>query len=153
MQNTVPFRKHILIAEDDPDIGNLIQFHLQRRGFRTTAMVDGREVLQKMFDLTPDLLILDLMLPNLHGFEICRLARSVLKLNRLPIIILTALASDEDRRKGLRMGANAYLTKPFLVKDLIGHVECHLESRGAPPRRSVSAGDMFLSREPRPRRS
>ena len=82
MLNPAPSRKHILIAEDDPDIGNLIQFHLQRRGFRTTALVDGREVLESMFDLAPHLLILDLMLPNLHGFEICRLARSIPKLDR-----------------------------------------------------------------------
>ena len=130
MLNPAPSRKHILIAEDDPDIGNLIQFHLQRRGFRTTALVDGREVLESMFDLAPHLLILDLMLPNLHGFEICRLARSIPKLIRIPIVMLTALASNENRSKGLRMGASAYLTKPFVTSELMGHVERQLGLRG-----------------------
>lgn len=132
MLNPAPSRKHILIAEDDPDIGNLIQFHLQRRGFRTTALVDGREVLEHMFDLSPHLLILDLMLPNLHGFEICRLARSIPKLTKIPIVMLTALASNADRSKGLRMGASVYLTKPFVTSELLSHVEHQLGLRGTP---------------------
>lgn len=135
MLNPAPSRKHILIAEDDPDIGNLIQFHLQRRGFRTTALVDGREVLECMFDLAPHLLILDLMLPNLHGFEICRLARSIPKLSKIPIIMLTALASDEDRSKGLRMGASAYFTKPFAASELVDHVKRQLGLREDPSTR------------------
>ncbi len=125
MQN-ISSKKHILIVEDDPDIGHLIQFHLQRREFQTTLMSDGREGLQKMSDLNFDLLILDLMLPSLHGFEICRLTRSVPKLKQMPIIVLTALGSKEDCQKGLRLGANVYLTKPFSFQELLGHVERQL---------------------------
>lgn len=122
----IPSKKHILVIEDDPDIGHLIQFQLQRRGFQTTVIADGREGLQKMSDLNFDLLILDLMLPNLHGFEICRLARSIPKFKQMPIIVLTALASMENHQKGLRLGANVYLTKPFSVKELLGHVDGQL---------------------------
>lgn len=134
MKNHHRQRKHILIAEDDPDIGNLLQYLLQRDGLQTTAVADGREALDRMFELKPDLLLLDLMLPSLHGFEVCRLLKSAPALCRIPVVILTALASTEDRLKGFKMGVSDYLTKPFHPNELVRRVGWALDGSGKPDR-------------------
>jgi DNA-binding response OmpR family regulator len=123
MKTNPSSKRHVLIAEDDVDIGNLLQYLLQRGGYRTTAVVDGRAALNKAFELKPDLLLLDLMLPNLHGFEVCRLLKATPSLCHTPVIMLTALTSEENRIRGFRVGANDYVTKPFHSNDLMRRVD------------------------------
>ena len=101
--DTIAYRmaKHrsILIAEDEPDTANLLQFHLQRRGYQTTVASDGLNALNLSFERHPDLVILDLMLPKLHGFEVCRMLKTSPSTRHIPVFMLTAMASMENPRR------------------------------------------------------
>lgn len=119
----MPGHKTILIAEDEPDTANLLQFHLQRRGYRTTVASDGLNALNLSFERHPDLVILDLMLPKLHGFEVCRLLKTSPSTRHIPVFLLTAMASTENKVQGFSLGANEYMTKPFEVSELLARVE------------------------------
>ncbi len=92
----------ILIAEDEPDTANLLQFHLRRRGYQTTVASDGLNALNLSFERRPDLVILDLMLPKLHGFEVCRMLKTSPSTRHIPVFMLTAMASTEDKVQGFR---------------------------------------------------
>ena len=120
--------RSILIAEDDPDTANLLQFHLQRRGYQTTVASDGLNALNFSFEQRPDLVILDLMMPKLHGFEVCRMLKTSPLTRRIPIFMLTAIATTENKVQGFGLGANDYLTKPFEVSELLARVESLLRA-------------------------
>jgi DNA-binding response OmpR family regulator len=120
----------ILIAEDEPDTANLLQFHLQRRGYHTTVASDGLNALNLSFERHPDLVILDLMLPKLHGFEVCRMLKTSPSTRHIPVFMLTAMAATEDKVQGFNLGANEYMTKPFEVSELLARVESLLRSSG-----------------------
>ena len=115
----------ILIVEDDPDIADLMAFHLHRRGYRT-VMADGQTALRIAFAQHPDLIVLDLMLPVLHGIAICQ----ILKLNEstcdIPILVETALAGEEQFTKSTRAGARGFLTKPFAMAEFVANVQAML---------------------------
>jgi DNA-binding response OmpR family regulator len=113
----------ILIAEDEPDTANLLQFHLQRRGYHTTVASDGLNALNLSFERHPDLVILDLMLPKLHGFEVCRMLKTSPSTRHIPVFMLTAMAATEDKVQGFKLGANEYMTKPFAMSELLARVE------------------------------
>ena len=121
--------KSILIAEDEPDTALLLQFHLQRRGYHTTIASDGLNALNLTFEHRPDLVILDLMLPKLHGFEVCRMLKTSPSTCHIPIFMLTAMATTENKVQGFNLGANDYMTKPFEVAELLARVESLLRSR------------------------
>ncbi len=123
-------RRFILIAEDEPDTANLLQFHLQRHGYHTTVASDGFNALNLTFERRPDLIILDLMLPKLHGFEVCRMLKMSPITHRTPILVLSALATPEDKLRGFGCGANDYMTKPFEMSELVARVYALLR-RGA----------------------
>jgi DNA-binding response OmpR family regulator len=118
----------ILIAEDEPDTANLLQFHLQKRGYQTTVASDGLNALNLSFERHPDLVILDLMLPKLHGFEVCRTLKTSPSTRHIPVFMLTAMAATEDKVHGFNLGANEYMTKPFEVSELLARVESLLRS-------------------------
>jgi DNA-binding response OmpR family regulator len=121
-------RRCILIAEDEPDTANLLQFHLQRRGYHTTVASDGLNALNLSFERHPDLVILDLMLPKLHGFEVCRMLKTSPSTRHILVFMLTAMASTEDKIQGFDLGANEYMTKPFEISELLARVESLLRS-------------------------
>ncbi len=128
----MPKQKSILIAEDEPDTANLLQFHLQRRGYHTTVASDGLNALNLTFERRPDLVILDLMLPKLHGFEVCRMLKSSPSTRHIPVFMLTAMASAENKVHGFTLGTNDYMTKPFEVSELLARIESLLRpSRAA----------------------
>jgi two-component system phosphate regulon response regulator PhoB len=108
----------ILIVEDEPDILNLLAFNLENSGFETTTAMDGYEALDKVRKEAPDLILLDLMLPKLNGFEVCRKIRENPGLKNIPIIMLTAKGEEADTITGLELGADDYVTKPFSPKEL-----------------------------------
>src|SRR2546425_5831113 len=112
----------ILIVEDEGDAARLLAYHLQRRGYDTAIAADGRAALNAAFEHWPDLIILDLMLPELHGFEVCRLLKSS-PLASVPIIMLTALAATEHELKGFKLGTDDYLTKPYEMAELLARVQ------------------------------
>jgi two-component system alkaline phosphatase synthesis response regulator PhoP len=114
----------ILVVDDEPNIVQLARMYLEREGFRVEASGDGRTALEKARQLRPALMLLDIMLPELDGFEVCRRLRAE-KCN-LPILVLTARDDDVDKILGLEMGADDYLTKPFNPRELVARVKAIL---------------------------
>jgi len=116
----------ILIIEDDKDIVELVRYNLEKEGFQVLACGDGASGLAQIKKSPPDLLVLDLMLPKLSGLEICKEIRRDNRLNRLPILMLTARGDEADRVVGLELGADDYVTKPFSPRELVARVKALL---------------------------
>ena len=118
-----PGSKKILIVEDEHDILQLIKLYLEKEGFRTVAATTGAEGLRQVKQEKPDLVVLDLMLPEIDGLEVCKRLRSAPETAMLPIIMLTAKAEESDTVIGLELGADDYVTKPFSPKTLIARIK------------------------------
>src|SRR5512146_2285117 len=110
----------ILVVDDEPNIIQLARMYLEREGFRVHALGDGRAALRAVKELQPALMVLDLMLPEVDGFEVCRRLRA--EDNPIPILMVTARDEDVDKILGLEMGADDYLTKPFSPRELVARV-------------------------------
>jgi DNA-binding response OmpR family regulator len=137
----------VLIVEDDRDIADLVALYFGKSGFTTEVIGSGREALQAIQARAPDLLILDLMLPELDGLEICRALRTNERTASLPIIMLTARAEESDRIVGLELGADDYLAKPFSPNELVARARALLRraQRHAPARGAqVTYGPIVL---------
>src|SRR3972149_3374912 len=115
--------EHILAVDDEPRYLRVISFNLEQEGFRVTPATSGEEGLALFERIDPDLVILDVMLPGLDGFEACRRGRGP---SPRPIIMLTAKGAEEDKIKGLRIGADDYVTKPFSADELLARVDAVL---------------------------
>lgn len=113
----------ILIIDDEKPISDIIKFNLNKEGYETITAFDGREALKKFEEESPDLIILDLMLPELDGLEV---AKEVRKTSHIPIIMLSAKDSEFDKVIGLEIGADDYVTKPFSNRELLARVKAHL---------------------------
>ncbi|MCX6922339.1 MAG: response regulator [Verrucomicrobia bacterium] len=111
--------KKILVVEDDLDMVELLRFNLKTEGYALGTAADGVEAVKKARSMRPDLILLDLMLPDLDGFAVCDILRRDPKTASIPIIMLTAMSSQLSRFNGLDAGANAYITKPFRHKHLL----------------------------------
>jgi len=124
----------VLVVEDDPDIAQLVVHYLSKAGFSAETVANGREAIAAIAARPPDLLVLDLMLPQVDGLEICRIARSNDATAGIPIIMLTARAEESDRIVGLELGADDYLAKPFSPNELVARVRALLRraKRSAP---------------------
>lgn len=118
--------KKILIVEDEPDILQLVKLYLEKEGFRTATAVNGAQALKKVKEDKPDLIVLDLMLPEIDGLEVCKRLRSVPDTAMLPIIMLTAKAEESDTVIGLELGADDYVAKPFSPKALVARIKALL---------------------------
>lgn len=118
--------KKILIVEDEQDILQLVKHYLEKEGFRTVTAMNGLEALKKVKEDKPDLVVLDLMLPEMDGLEVCKRMRSNPDSAMLPIIMLTAKAEESDTIVGLELGADDYVTKPFSPKALVARVKALL---------------------------
>jgi len=123
-------RKLIYIVEDEADIAELVAIRLQSAGFDTRIFPDAASMLKALEELGPDLLILDLMLPDMDGIEVCRILRSSDKHSRLPIIMLTARVDVADKVRGLDVGADDYIGKPFEGRELVARVNSVLRRSG-----------------------
>src|SRR5215510_7684285 len=135
----------VLIVEDEPDIRDLLTFHLERDGFQVARAGTGTEALRQVRLSPPDLLILDLMLPEMDGLEVCRRLRADAATTTLPIIMLTAKGDEVDRVVGLEIGADDYIVKPFSPKELIARVRAVLRrSRGPVSGAPLVVGDIQL---------
>jgi two-component system alkaline phosphatase synthesis response regulator PhoP len=122
----------ILVAEDDPDIGNLLDHYLKKAGFLPTVVASGREVMPHIKRDLPDLVVLDLMLPGLDGLEVCRAIRADVNSSAIPIIMLTAKGEESDRIVGLELGADDYITKPFSPNEVVARVRALLRRAHRP---------------------
>jgi two-component system phosphate regulon response regulator PhoB len=116
----------ILVVDDEPDLLELVRFNLDRAGFRVETAASGEEALARLRRSTPDLLVLDLMLPDLSGEEVCRRVRADSGLTGLPVIMLTAKSEEVDRVVGFELGADDYVTKPFSPRELVLRVKALL---------------------------
>ena len=116
----------VLVVEDDHDIAELVRLHLVRAGFETDLVTSGDEVLPRLREARPDLVVLDVMLPGLSGLEVCRLVRADAELAAVPIVMVTARVHEEDRVAGFEIGADAYVTKPFSPRELVARVQAVL---------------------------
>jgi DNA-binding response OmpR family regulator len=113
---------HILIAEDDPDIANLIAHYIEKSGWRAHIAASGTEALACLREAPADLLVLDVMLPGMSGLEVCRAVRADASTSQLPIIMVTARTEETDRIVGLDIGADDYVAKPFSPNELIARI-------------------------------
>ncbi len=118
--------QRILVVDDEPDLLELVRFNLTAAGFRVDLATSGRAALAALRRSPPDLLLLDLMLPDIPGTELCRRVRSAPELAELPVIMLTAKAEEVDRIVGLELGADDYVTKPFSPRELALRVKAVL---------------------------
>lgn len=118
--------KKILIADDEPNIVISLEFLLRREGFDVLVAVDGEEALNKARAERPDLVLLDVMMPKMNGFDVCQALRADPELAAMRILMLTAKGRETEVNKGLGLGADAYVTKPFSTKDLVVQVRALL---------------------------
>ena len=116
----------LLVVEDDPDIARLLAHSLGRAGFAVDLVASGGEVLAAVRKLSPDLILLDLMLPGIDGLEVCRALRANPATAAVPVIMLTARAEESDRIVGLELGADDYITKPFSPNEVVARVRALL---------------------------
>ena len=142
---------HILVVDDEPAVTDLLAYNLRKAGYDVSSAADGREALRLARENRPDLVLLDLMIPELDGLEVCRELR---KDNALPIIMLTARGEEIDRVVGLELGADDYVTKPFSVRELLARVKAVLRRASQAPQTGSSItldgpGDLQLDLERR----
>src|SRR5512133_451495 len=128
----------IMVVDDEPEAVELLEFNLQQAGFQVLTAGDGKDALQKARKELPGLILLDVMLPELDGFDICRMLRRDPATARIPIIMVTAKAAEVDRVVGLELGADDYVTKPFSMRELMLRIKKLLDrGQGADPAAEV----------------
>ncbi|RJG00730.1 response regulator transcription factor [Noviherbaspirillum sedimenti] len=115
-------RSKILIVDDEPNIVLSLEFLMQQSGYDVAIARDGAQALQQMAAFQPDLVLLDVMLPMINGFEVCQQIRENPAWNAVKIVMLSAKGRESEVSKGLALGADAYVTKPFSTKELVGQV-------------------------------
>ena len=121
-------QRRILLVEDEESLAESIRYSLEQDGFTVTLAADGRKAIERFRSDAPDLVILDLMLPELSGLDVCRLIREE---SNVPIVMVTAKDSEADKVAGLELGADDYVTKPFSMKELLARVNAHLRRAAA----------------------
>jgi two-component system phosphate regulon response regulator PhoB len=125
-------RPKVLVVDDEPEAVELVEFNLKQAGFDVAIAADGAEALKKARGLMPSLIVLDLMLPEVDGLEVCKMLRRDSATSKVPIIMLTAKAAEIDRILGLELGADDYITKPFSPRELVLRVKRILQRGQAP---------------------
>lgn len=138
-------KQTIIVLEDDADIANLVQHHLQLAGFVVKVCSSGDQVIPLARKQPPILFLLDIMVPGGSGFDVCRRIRESQNLSRIPIIFLTAKAGEEDRVRGLDLGADDYITKPFGTRELTARVRAVLRRFEKPLTTNIITPDFELN--------
>ena len=115
--------KKILIADDEPNIIMTLSFLMRQQGYAVRTAADGQAALEALHEECPDLVLLDVMMPNENGFEVCQRIRKTPAWRHVKVILLTAKGRDIDQQKGLAMGADDYLTKPFATQEVVATVK------------------------------
>ena len=144
MLKTVVMRKKILVVDDDADLIELISFNLKQAGYSIGTASNGVDAIKKAHSLSPYLIVLDIMMPELDGFAVCEILRRDTQTASIPIMMLTAISSELGRMAALGSGATDFLTKPFSPRLLVGRIEdllkkasilphAHVNPAGSPP--------------------
>lgn len=141
--------KSILIVDDEVDIANSIQYVLKQEGYSILLAHDGLTAMQVFENQHPDLIILDVMMPGIDGYEVCRRVRATDK--KTPILMLTARTSEVDTVVGLELGANDYVAKPVRLRELVARVKAHLREMPAekPANREIKTGELSIDLDSR----
>jgi len=138
-------RRRIFVVEDEEDIARLIGHNLQAAGYDVQSFTGGSTVLGQALREVPSLFLLDVMLPGMDGFDLCRQIRESETLAKIPIIFLTAKGDESDRIKGLELGGDDYITKPFSPRELVARVRTVLRTaRETPPPETLKLGDLEI---------
>ena len=139
-------RPKILVVDDEPEAVELVAFNLKNAGFDVVTAADGTQALQKARAALPSLIVLDVMLPEVDGLEVCKMLRRDPATSAVPIIMLTAKAAEIDRVLGLELGADDYITKPFSPRELVLRIKKLLQRGQAPaePVDTLRFGDLLL---------
>lgn len=142
--------KKIMVVDDESDVTDLVAYHLKAKGYQVETINDPNRSIGTARSFVPDLVILDVMMPDLNGIQICRMLRADPKLRRVPVIFLTAKAEEGDRIQGLETGADDYISKPFSPKELVLRVQTILRRLGEnppePPKR-LQVGGIVIEAE------
>ena len=118
--------KRIAIVEDEAELASLIDYNLRRHGYQPHVLTGSKGTLKALEQLRPDMVLLDVMLPEVDGFELCKQIRQSTALGRIPVLFLTARSDEVDRVLGLEIGGDDYMTKPFSPRELIARIKAHL---------------------------
>lgn len=121
-------RARVLVVDDEPDLVRILEFALRAAGYQVEVAGDGQEGLKKARDTRPDIILLDLMLPKLDGYKVCRMLKFDERYRHIPIVILSARTQEGDQSLALEMGANLFVTKPYEFEEILGHIETLLKS-------------------------
>ncbi len=139
--------KKILLIEDDSDLFALLKYNLEKEGFQLVGTQTGKGAVDLCRREKPDLILLDIMLPDSDGLDICKGIRSHSELAHIPVIFLTARASETDRIVGLELGANDYIVKPFFIRELIARIKIQFRGSVTPGQRLLKSGALELDRD------
>jgi two-component system, OmpR family, alkaline phosphatase synthesis response regulator PhoP len=126
-------RGRVLVVDDEPDLVRVLEFGLRASGYTVESASDGQEGLKKAREIKPDVILLDLMLPKLDGYKVCRLLKFDDRFKHIPIIILSARTQEGDQTLALEMGANRFVTKPYDFTEILGYIETLLKSPSVRP--------------------
>ena len=133
-------KPRILLVDDEPSIVKMVGKRLEVEGFDVVVAMDGQEGLAKARAEQPHLIVLDLMLPKLNGYEVCTMLKQDARYQRVPIVMFTAKAQDRDEKLGMECGANAYVRKPFRAQELLETIRSLLTAAGPAPSVSTQPG-------------
>jgi len=140
--------EHILVVDDEEDILELVEYNLVKSGYRVTSVINGEDALSAARTQKPDVIVLDLMLPGIDGFEVCKILKNDADLSHVPIIMLTAKGEDADQVTGLELGADDYVTKPFSPRVLTARIRTALRRKSqktAAEEETINIGDINIS--------
>jgi DNA-binding response OmpR family regulator len=142
--------KRIAIVEDENELASLLEYTLARQGYETRIWTGAGETMPELENWRPDLIVLDIMLPGVDGFDLCRRIRQSRSIGRTPVLFLTARCDEVDRVLGLEIGGDDYITKPFSPRELVARIKAHLRREEmAQPEENLEAGHFRLDRNAR----
>jgi DNA-binding response OmpR family regulator len=124
-------KARVLVVDDEPDLIRILEFGLKAAGYHVETASDGQEGLKKARELKPDIILLDLMLPKLDGYKVCRLLKFDERYKHIPIMILSARTQEGDQNLAHEMGANRFLTKPYEFAEILQHIQALLKQSAA----------------------
>ena len=140
----------VLVVEDERDVAELLRYHLVREGFEVTAVSSGTDAVRQAREARPDIVLLDIMVPQLNGWEVCRRLKQEAETRGVPVIMVTGRVEEGDKVLGFEMGADDYITKPFSPRELIARVRAVLrrgKSAGSERKRQLKAGELEIDRD------
>ena len=137
----------VFVIEDDEDINELLVYNLRKEGFDVKSFLHGKDALKELKDLHPDIILLDIMLPDIDGFELCKILKSDPEYSDIPVIMLTAKDTEIDKVVGLELGADDYITKPFSFRELVARMKAVLRrSKPKQKEENVILEDIYLDK-------